>query len=318
MKLPINILPYFEGLLSAPWKYNLVYISIFCNRSHDFLTRSIKRKYSWKEFLYTLINPSILSGGYLIVDETDIDKTYSKKIEGLSWIFSHRKSKHIFGYYVLLICWSNGNITIPLGWKIYNKRSKEKKITRTDLAIQLISFCIYRLRIRPKGIIFDSFYSSQKILKFLDREKIKYYSQLAKNRNLDGKQLRYHELGRPYWVKTGEIKGKLKVQVVKNRKKYFVTNDIGIPRKEQLDTYKLRWKIEEIFRFTKQSLGLEKCQSVSQGSQHNHFGVCFSLFGILQVLPEKTQVGLYRIKLKATLDSHYVNSLNLSSFFDTA
>ena len=155
------------------------------------------------------------------------------------------------------------------------------------------------------------------MVEFLNDHDIKFYSQLARNRIFESKQLRYQRSG-GYWTKVGLIKGKIQVQIVRNRKKYFVTNDLNVSRKEQLDTYKIRWKIEEIFRYVKQNLGFEKCEARDEKIQHNHFGSCFTLFAILQNISERTQIPPYSIKLKSIYSKDFVDSLNLIQYFSTA
>jgi hypothetical protein len=80
-------------------------------------------------------------------------------------------------------------------------------------------------------------------LKYLINRKQRFFSQLPKNRKFNQLFLYQVNQGRPYWVETGVIKGSITVQVVRNRRKYYVTNVIGMTREEQLDTYKIRWKI---------------------------------------------------------------------------
>lgn len=315
MQLPTFIVTYAKTLLQAPWRFTLVYLSAFSNTSHDFLTRGLKQKYSWKTLLQLLLNNRLLSEGYLIIDETDIDKSFAKNIKGLSWLFSHRKNTYIFGYHLVVICWTNTRITIPIAWKIYNKENGKTKI---DLALELIRYCLFSLGIKPKAFLFDSFYASERLLKYLINHNQTFYSQLPKNRKLNQIQLNLWNHGRPYWVGSGVIKGSIKVQIIRNRRKYYVTNNIGITRKEQLKIYKIRWKIEEIFRFVKQELGFEQCQVKSLQGQNNHFGVCFYLYATLQDIAEKTQMTDYCLKLKATQNANFVKQLDLATYMNGA
>ena len=315
MQLPEFIVTYATSLLSAPWRFTLVYLSLFSGTSHDFLTRGIKKKYQWKQILQTLLNTRVLSEGYLIIDETDVDKSFGEKIPCLGWIYSHRKNKYIFGLHIVVICWTNERITIPLAWKIYKKDNGKTKL---DLAMELIQYCLFTLRIQPKAWLFDSFYASEPILKYLIKQKQLFYSQLPKSRRFNHVSLREVEEGRPYWQETGVIRGGINVQVVKNRRKYYVTNNLGVDRREQLKTYKIRWNIEEIFRFVKQELGFERCQVTSLVGQNTHFGTCFYLYAILQDIAEKTQMTDYRIKLKATLDKNFVQQLVLPTLSGAA
>lgn len=315
MQLPTFIVAYATALLSAPWRFTLVYLSLFANTSHDFLTRGLQKHYNWKTILATIANPHVLSEGYIIIDETDIDKSFAEKISCLGWIFSHRKNKYIYGLHLVVMVWTNDTITIPLAWKIYNKQSGKTKI---DLALELIEYCLFTLRIQPKAFLFDAFYASETILKFLINNKQIFHSQLAKNRTLDRIPLRAVNNARPYWQETGVIKGSIRVQVVKNRRKYYVTNKIGMERKHQLQTYKLRWRIEEVFRFVKQELGFEECQSHTLIGQNTHFGTCFYLYAILQDIAAKTQMTDYCIKVKATQSVKFVKQLALPTFLTGA
>lgn len=315
MQLPEFIVAYATALLSAPWRFTLVYLSAFSGTSHDFLTRGLKQKYSFKQLLKTLLSTRQLNQGYLIIDETDVDKSFGKKIPCLGWIFSHRKNKYIFGLHIVVVCWTNQQVTIPLAWKIYKKDSG---ITKIDLAMELICYCLFRLRIQPKAWLFDSFYASEKLLKYLIKHNQYFYSQLPKNRKLNEITLSQTNNGRPYWQETGVIRGGIMVQVVKNRRKYYVTNEIGVTREAQLQTYKIRWKIEEVFRFVKQELGFERCQSQSLVGQNTHFGTCFYLYATLQDIAEKTQMTDYCIKLKATQDKNFVKQLVLPTLLGSA
>ncbi|HYG81140.1 MAG TPA: transposase [Pyrinomonadaceae bacterium] len=45
------------------------------------------------------------------------------------------------------------------------------------------------------------------------------------------------------------------VVVVKDGRRYFVTNDIGLPSSELKRHYRLRQQIEEVFRLLKQEFG---------------------------------------------------------------
>lgn len=315
MQLPKFVEIYLKALLSAPWRFTLVYLSLVTRRSHDYLTRNLKRKYHFKDLLRLLLLKRNLDEGYIVIDETDVDKSFGEKLPGLGWIFSNRKKKYIYGLHIVTAVWTNGRITVPLSWKIYKKGGDETKL---DLATKLIKYCLFNLNISPKAFLFDSFYASEKVLKYLIANNQKFVSQVDKKRNLNGVSVKKINMGRPYWLEVGLLTGNIRVQVVKNRRKYFITNMIGITKERQLRIYKIRWKIEEVFRFTKKELGFEKCQASTLHAQNTHFGVCFLLYGVLQDIAEKTQMTDYHIKLKATLDVNYARSLNIMDYFTPA
>jgi len=312
IQTPETIVHYCQGLLQAPWRFSVLFLSELLGVSHDRIARSLIKTYSWKKLLLSQLT---LSDGYLIVDETDIDKSFSKVIHGAGWIFSHRKSKHIFGLHIVVLVWTNKIMTIPIAWKIYKKGGGKTKI---DLAQELIVYALLVLRLSPRAVLFDSLYASEPLLKFLIKHKQSFYTQLPKNRLLDKQAVKKVNNGRPYWTRVGMIKGSIRVQIVRNRRKYYMTNDIGISRKEQLQTYKVRWAIEEVFRYVKQEFGFEKCQARSLRVQNNHIGSCFFLYTVLQDIAEKTQMTMYCVKRKVILDPHFSSQIDLSAYMRSA
>lgn len=289
MKLPKDIIPYSRGILWAS-RITTTHMSKLLNVSHDSLTRSLKQKIRWKLFFKDFLKMFPLSEGYLTVDESEIDKSFSKNIQGTSWIYSHLKSGFIFGLQIVLICWSNGKIKVPIAWKIYKKNHK----TKTELAIELLEYALTIVP-NPQAILFDSFYSSEKILKFISRKNLVFYSQVAKNRCLNDVQVKRIS-NRKYWEKTGNLRGNILVRVARNREKFFITNDLSKNRKEICRIYSNRWRIEEIFRYIKTDLNVEKCQMRDLRSQHNNLGVCLYLFCLLQDTAEETQMTEYAVR----------------------
>lgn len=289
MQLPQKIIPYMSGLLWVDNRFTTTFLSKLTFKSHDYLTRIIKLKCRWKLQLLTFTKQLDLSDGYLIIDETECDKSYAKKIPGLCWIYSHLKNDFVFGFQLVVLCWTNNDRTIPLGWKIYRKGGKTKIVLARELLLYGLKLC------KPKAVLFDSFYSSNSLLCYLNDEGITFYSQVAKNRNIDGKQLQKYHNG-SYWDYTGKLSCGLLVKVTRNRKKYFITNAVNLGRKEIEQTYSIRWRIEEVFRFVKDQLGFQKCEMRSQRSQNNHFGVCFVLYCLLQDSAEETQMTMYAVK----------------------
>lgn len=64
--------------------------------------------------------------GILIIDDTPFERTRSKKSELSTWCFDHCKNKNYRGYRLLVLCWSNGEVTIPI-CAIFFSTAKENK-----------------------------------------------------------------------------------------------------------------------------------------------------------------------------------------------
>lgn len=259
-----------------------------------------------------------LSEGYFVFDETELDKSYAKKIKGLGWIYSHLENGYIFGLQIVVLIWTNGKETVPIAWKIYKKNDKDNPDpnhkTKIDLAIELLDYAFKHIGSKPRGIIFDSFYSAEKILKYASERGLIFYSQVSKTRLMDGKQVRMYEKGRPRWIKIGRLKGGIEVVITRKDKKYFITNDISLSGKQIRRIYSIRWNIEGLFRFCKDQLDMEGCQMRDLRSQNNNIGVCFYLHFVLQDNAEKTQMTMYEVKEQLLVDRNFSKFPDLQGY----
>src|SRR6266498_582330 len=160
-----SILSYVEGLLSVSEPANC--ISLACavkGISHDRLSRILNDvKLEWQTLLQAVILriAGKLQGGYLILDDTVINKSFGKKIENLSWIFCSKENRSVLGLNIVALCWSNGTITLPLAIKFWKKGENKSKY---DLACELLSYAKNILCLQPEYVVFDSWYASEKIL----------------------------------------------------------------------------------------------------------------------------------------------------------
>jgi len=288
---PSKIIPYLSSLLYTPWRHTLGILGGTICTSHDTLTRLLRVKFSWNILLVMVLTRFKRCRGYVIIDDTEIVKMFAKKIPLLSWLHSHSEGRYIYGLNLVVIAWTNGTVTIPFAFRLYHPDSGKTKI---DLAVLLINFTM-SLGVQPEAFLFDAFYAAEKVLKTVRSYGIDYFTQAPKSRLLDGIPLKRQNGGRPYWTKMGTLRGGLKVMVVKVRRKYFISSRLTIKRHVLLAIYKLRWKIEEVFRFTKSELGLERCQSSTLQSQINHIGSCFMLYGLLQ------DIAVYPLNTKGVL-----------------
>lgn len=305
LSLPKNAISYIKGLMSTFENANCVNLSAVANCSHDNLTRILnKRKLCWQTLLQSFILRTFgkLRDGWLIIDDTVISKRFAKKIEHLAWVFDSKIKKSILGLNVVLIAWSNGKVTIPLAIKVYHKKNGKTKI---DLALELIKYAKL-LRIKPKYITFDSWYSADKILKAVHKLKWTFITQVKKNRKFNGVQVKkFHP--NPYWMEQGKLSNDLNISIVRNGKKYFITNNLELSKKEILDLYKGRWAIETIFRMLHSKLGLDQCESRSFSAQTAHFHLCLLTFVILENERFISGKTIYEVKRDCSFNFGYAD-----------
>ncbi|MCX6764029.1 MAG: transposase [Candidatus Moranbacteria bacterium] len=305
--LPQNAAKYLKGLLCVFENATCAALSEISKNSHDSLARVLNgKKFCWQILLQNFILRTFgkLQGGYLIIDDTIISKQFAKSIENIAWLFDSKIGKSILGLNIVLIAWSNGEATIPLALKVYQKKSRK---TRIDLAVELLEQ-VRKLGIKPKYITFDSWYAASQIFKIIQDCQWKFVTQLKSNRKLNGIPLK--EIQRnPYWMMLGKITGGAKVIVVRNGKKYFATNDLKLSKKELLSAYKGRWNIETIFRMLHYKLGLDECQARKLNAQNAHFHLCLMAYIALEKERLTQKKTIYQIKRDCSFNFQYADNI---------
>lgn len=202
-----HILSYVSGLLSVSESATCLSLArVVKNTSHDCLSRILNnRTLEWKTLLQATVLRIIgkLQGGYLIIDDTVINKSFAKQIENMSWMFCSKENRSVLGLNLVVLCWSNGTITLPLCVKFWKKSEGKSKY---DLALELLSYAKNILCLQPEYVVFDSWYASEKILSTIQSYGWIFFSQLKKNRLLGGVQLQKKH-NHPYWMEQGTIVG---------------------------------------------------------------------------------------------------------------
>src|SRR5918911_4922168 len=214
----------------------------FDSASHDQLTRMLQGPWSG----HTLLNLALrllftVAGGYLILDDTVVEKPYARLLGEAAWVWSSKQRKVVFGVSVVLLVWTDGQVRIPLAFRLWHKGGPSK----FALALELLSYARNRLRCKPQFVLFDSWYPSKPLLKRLRDYGWYFVCHLKKNRCFKGVALHKY-LHQPYWQAVGFLTGKVKVFVVRHRRKYYATNRLSLTAPEVRKLYRLRQGVEEV------------------------------------------------------------------------
>src|SRR3990167_2535650 len=168
--MPHRIFAYVKGLLSVAESATCTALArVLGGQSHDSLTRILNDpRLEWQTLLSSLALRIVgkLSDGWLIIDDTVIPKQFAKVVENISWVFSSKEGRSVLGLNIVVLCWSNGTLTIPLAFKVWKKDGKKSKF---DLALELLSYAKNLLQLQPNYVVFDSWYASKNIVKRLYR-----------------------------------------------------------------------------------------------------------------------------------------------------
>lgn len=261
----------------------------FDSASHERLTRMLQGTWSGHT-LFDLALRALFSvaGGYLILDDTVVEKPYARLLSEAAWVWSSKQRQVVFGVSVVLLVWTDGQVRIPLALRLWHKGGPAK----FTLALALLSYARNRLRCKPQFVVFDSGYPSQKLLKRLRDYGWYVVCQLKKNRRFEGQALARY-LHQPSWHATGRLAGDLKVLVVRDRRKYYATNRLSLSAKEVRTLYRKRQEVEEVIRVLKSQLSLEGCQTgyrrlgheaarPQPSAQEHHIVLCFVAYLIVE------------------------------------
>lgn len=298
-KIKKGFIFYTLGLILNKEKKSCTKIGALFNIAHDFLYRFLSKTDLLVTFFPGLMIEianyfAIQKKGWLIIDDTSISKIFAKLLAGVCEIYDSALGRPTRGLCVVILAWSNGDITIPIGFDWYFQKSivGEYYKTKSEVAENLILNCYKKVQF--EFLLADAHYSTIYLLKFFKKNNIKYIGKMACNRRIqtdDGKSyllknypnLKLSRNSRSKRIRASFHGIELYFSVHKRKNKnneynfIYIVSTILLSAKDYLIAYEKRWNIEMMFRTMKQSLGLTQCFSADLEKQKMHiFSVFFS------------------------------------------
>lgn len=241
-----------------------------------------------------------IKNGWLVVDDTALSKIYAQYIEGIHWIYNSSLKRPERGLCIVVIAWTNGDITIPIGfdWWFSKKIDKEKHQTKIKIAQKLVN-SVYDITYFRK-LLADAAYISVDMIAFLNGLQVSFITRIHSSRKVETEdgtcvQMKNHpKLKLMKNLRSKIVKAKVKgywvnIVVFKRKKKnsyehekVFLVTNIYAKADEIIKMYDIRWKIEPMFRTLKQSLGLMHCSARSISKQTLHINAGFFGYAFLQ------------------------------------
>lgn len=283
---------YLIGLIYRNTRTSCVCLASLVGLAHDQLYRLLYSDFPysrrmWEWFARYLVGQD----GYLILDDTTW-RRWAKKAEAVSYVWDSSLGKSVLGMNVVLLIWTDGNRKVPIGLRVWKKGGKSKIKLAKEL---LIEAC--ENGISPAFVLFDSWYSANELLNLIDGFGWKYIGGVKRNRLLDEEridELFHHRFGR----KTGSLrKVEAEVLIVKNGKKYYLTNNISLTSREVRINYAVRQQVEETFRLLKQELGWGSCRARSKQAQTAHLHLGLYALCLIQMKAKEETVYQFKQKL---------------------
>jgi hypothetical protein len=235
---------------------------------------------------------------YLTLDDSLAPKDKgTRKLDSVDWHFDHNQKRTIQAgcHVVLRLHW--GAFHFPLSWRLYlrestvrrlNRRRKNTKLryqSKLALAREMLQQVVTFLpKANPVYVLFDSWYTSAKLVKWIRQQGWHVIAAIKSNRKVSGQKLTdwHHDFKgrsydrvslelangrrRPYWVRSlvGRLRGVPgEVRVLLSQKgpgvrtpKYFLCTDLTLSAQEILRRYQYRWSQEVDYWYVKLQLGL--------------------------------------------------------------
>ena len=312
-----NYIDYCQYLLSSHTNYTITNLANHLeNLSHDTINRYLKIEKFDNQDLWVNVQEEIVTNteGYLIFDDTVINKEHSNKIELVRRQYSGNKHKVSRGIGIVNCIYFNPKLEEfwIIDYRIYDPDSDKK--TKIDHVEEMILNVVHQKRLQFKTVLMDSWYATQRLMALVDNLGKIYYCPLKINRLVDdtGGIEKYKNIGDLNWDESEKISGKIikikgfpKEKKVKlfwatvstNRTEYIVTNDLSQSSVDAVEfESQTRWKIEEFHREIKQLTGIEFCQCRLRKIQKNHIACAMLVWNFLKRLAVNIGKTIYQLK----------------------
>jgi Transposase DDE domain len=326
-------LDYCQYLLSSQINYTITNLAEHLeNISHDKINYYLKKEKLTPRLLWDNVKDVIMTddNGYVIFDDSVLDKRYSEEIEIVRRQYSGNEHGVLKGIGVVSCVYVNPKLQRfwVVDYRIFNPDADGK--TKIDHVKDMLQNLVYHKLLPFDTVLMDTWYAVHNLMLYIDSLDKIYYCPLKNNRLVDdtfGKE-KYKRIELLQWSeeelecgKIIKIKGfpankKVKlfrVTVSTDRTDYVVTNDLSQSSTDVVqEVCKIRWKIEEFHREIKQLTGIESCQCRKARLQINHIACAMLVWVRLKNLAYRTGQTIYEIKHKL-LSNYLIEQLKRPS-----
>jgi hypothetical protein len=291
-------------------------------RCHDALNRLLRTMpLSTRALLGALLSVvQVLSRGlgtrgYLCVDDVVIEKAFAKKLPWAAWTYSFALKRKVYGCHVVLVSWTSdptGTWRIPVAFRVWRPQrtcapgryQKKTQLVQTMLCDLVAAGC-------PAAyLVGDTAYTGGQLSKTAARLGLTWVGTLSPRTTVvyRGRRQQVQLLAASLklkWRPKLDVRatalrvyapalGQVRLVVLRNEHgnfEYLVTNDQATDLSRLVRRKWSRWRIETIFRDTKQSAGLAACQCWVDQALVRHVALVLVTFVVLQLLrcdPQQT------------------------------
>jgi len=317
MKKRVTRLDYCQYLLVSQINYTLTNFAEHSeNFSHDAINRQLRGERITPRLVWDNVEGQVIRtpNGYIVFDDTVLDKNYSFAIELVRRQYSGNAHGVVKGIGVVTCIYVNPEVDQfwLIDYRIYDPQGDGK--SKLDHVREMLTNLHYHKQLPFRAVLMDTWYATKELMLLIESLQKIYYCPLKDNRQVDDSggvrpyqradSLTWSEYERQHG-KTIKIKGFPKdhkvqcfwVEVSTHRTDWIVTND---PAQDSTEATRevcgFRWKIEQLHREGKQITGLERCQCRKARIQRNHIGCALLVWVRLKELAVQAGRTVYQLK----------------------
>src|SRR6266571_5956972 len=262
------------------------------------------------------------TAGYLVVDDVVIEKRFAKRLPWAAWTYAFAEKRKVYGCHVVLLSWTSdpsGRWRIPVAFRLWRpKRScaPERYRKKTELVVAMLHEVV-AAGCPAAYLVGDTSYTGGIVSKAAGRLGLIWQGTLSPRTTVvyRGKRRAVRDLAgglKLKWRPALGVRaialtvyapsaGRVRLVVLKNEHgnfEYLVTNDLAADLTTVIRRKRSRWRIETIFRDTKQLAGLGACQGWVDQALVRHVALVFLTFVVLQLLRRDPQETVGAVKAR--------------------
>jgi len=307
---------YSQFLLVSQVNYTQTYFADHSEQfSHDRINRLMRENKLTPHELRQLVRQELIlsENGYILFDDTVLDKSHSFTIELVRRQWSGNAKKVIKGIGIVTCVYVNPDRQRfwVIDYRIFDPERDGR--SKLDHLFEMWQTILHVEQIPFRTVLMDSWYATMKVMKAVEKANKIYYCPLKSNRQVtQNPDEEYRRVDSLRWTDEELATGKtihlkkfpkghqvklFRIELSTQRTEYVVTNDhsqdsADATRQESA----IRWKIEQFHREAKQVTGLESCQCRSQRAQRNHIACAMLVWVRLNQIAQNAQTNVYHIK----------------------
>jgi hypothetical protein len=321
---------YVQYLAVSQVNFTQTYMGAHHNKvSHDQLNRRCREEKVRPRHLWQAVRGDVVEDpeGYLLFDDTVLNKEYSEKIEIAKRQYSGAAHGIIMGIGVVTCVYYNPALKKfwIIDFRIYNRIAdgKDKLQHVEDMLLHTITW----KKIAFRGVLFDTWYATAHLMNVISQQKKYFYCPVKQNRKVfqgvhwtQPQYLSWDEeaLKKGHGIRLKRQSRYFRIRIHRLVKptrsadesfQYVVTNDVLETSETVACRVGFRWKIEELHREIKQNTGIERCECRKARAQRNHIACSVMAWVLLKRAANAAGTTIYQLK-EALLDRFITTLLN--------